>query len=41
MSPTENPGNVDKTFANLPMTFVFLAFQFPLLRRHSLEPPEA
>ena len=30
-----------KTFANLPMTFVFLAFQFPLLRRHSLETPEA
>ena len=30
-----------KTFANLPMTFVFLAFQFPLLKRHSLETPEA
>ena len=29
-----------KTFANMPMTFVFLAFQFPLLRRHSLETPE-
>ena len=30
-----------KTFANLPMTFIFLAFQFPLLRRHSLEAPES
>jgi intracellular septation protein len=29
-----------KTFANLPITLVFMAFQFPLLKRHSLEEAE-
>ena len=28
-----------KTFANIPMTFVFLAFQWPLLQKHSIESP--
>jgi len=26
-----------KTFAALPLTFVFLAFQWPLLKRHMVE----
>ncbi|MEM7422547.1 MAG: septation protein A [Pseudomonadota bacterium] len=26
-----------KTFANIPMTFIFLALQYPLLRKHSTE----
>ena len=30
-----------KTFANIPMTFIFVAFQFPLIKRHSIETPEA
>lgn len=30
-----------KTFANLPMTMVFLAFQWPLLQKHGLESPKA
>ncbi|MEM9062831.1 MAG: septation protein A [Pseudomonadota bacterium] len=30
-----------KTFANLPLTMVFLAFQWPLLQKHSLESPRA
>ena len=28
-----------KTFANIPMTFAFLAFQWPLLQKHSVESP--
>lgn len=28
-----------KTFANIPITFVFLAFQWPLLQKHSSESP--
>ena len=28
-----------KTFANIPITFVFLAFQWPLLQKHSNESP--
>ncbi|MEM6678971.1 MAG: septation protein A [Pseudomonadota bacterium] len=30
-----------KTFANLPITFIFMACQIPLLKRHMIEEPEA
>lgn len=29
-----------KTFANIPMTFIFIACQFPLLQKHSIESPK-